>query len=94
MRAVLTVTRKDGDNITEESLMFDTDKSKKICDVKNQFNYAVQEMYLSPGGIIFIKNTKPESLEMIDQKAGEEIYRRKLPGNIYRIFRRSQGGIT
>lgn len=86
MKAVLTVLRKDGDNTTEESLMFDTDKSKKICDVKNQFNYAVQEMYLSPGGIIFVKNTKPESLEMIDQRQARKYIGENYPETYIEFF--------
>lgn len=86
MKAVLTVLRKDGDKTTEESLMFDTDKSKKICDVKNSFNYTVQEMYLSPGGIIFIKNTKPESLEMTDQRQAMKYIGENYPETYIEFF--------
>ena len=31
----------------EKTRLFDTAKAKKICDVKNTFNYKVQEIYIT-----------------------------------------------
>ncbi len=86
MKAILTVKNKVTDSkTTEERLLFNTEKARRICDVKNEFGHVVKEMYLSPTGIIFSKYTKPEGLYVEDQKAAEEYIGKNYP-EIYISF--------
>lgn len=86
MKAILAMTRKEGDKKIEENLLFDTEKSKKICDVKNAFGYTVQEIYLSSGGIIFAKNKNRENLQTVDQGEAREYIGEHYPEKYIEFF--------
>lgn len=68
MRAILTYTSIVGEKRVEETRLFDTEKAKKICDVKNAFGYKVQEIYITKKGIIFVYSINDKKLEVADQK--------------------------
>lgn len=87
MKAILTMTRKEGDKNIEENLLFDTEKSKKICDVKNAFGYAVQELYLSPSGIIFAAKIQiGGSLQTVDQEEAKKYIGEHYPEKYIEFF--------
>lgn len=86
MKAILAMTRKEGDKSIKENLLFDTEKSKKICEVENTFGYAVQELYLSPSGIIFAKNTNRGSLQTVDQEEAKKYIGEHYPEKYIEFF--------
>ncbi len=86
MKAVLTVMKKNKDKTTEESLLFDTEKSRKICDVKNTFDVIVQELYLSPRGILFTKDKRPEKLKVPDQDTAKKYVGENYPETYMEFF--------
>ena len=69
MKAILTYkTIIDGKEV-EQTRLFDTEKAKKICGVKNGFNNTVQEIYITDKGVLFLHNTIGKgSIEDADQK--------------------------
>lgn len=53
MKAVLTyITIKNKEKV-EETRLFDTEKSTKICDVKNVYGKIMHGIYISKSGILF-----------------------------------------
>lgn len=57
MKAILAYsTMIDGKEV-EQMRLFDTEKAKKICDVKNSFGNKVQEIYITAKGVIFLYTT-------------------------------------
>ena len=53
MKAILTYsTMIDGKSV-EQTRLFDTTKAKKVCEVTNDFDYKVQEIYITDKGIIY-----------------------------------------
>lgn len=51
MQAILSVEIKNPDGSRRNKrLLFDTEKATEVCDVVNGFGYAVQTIFLSPGG--------------------------------------------
>lgn len=86
MKAILTVMQKDKNKIIEESLLFDTEKGRKICDIKNSFNVIVQELYLSLGGILFIKNKRSGKLEVPDQDKAKKYVGENHPETYMKFF--------
>ena len=51
MKAVLTYTTIKNGEKTEETRLFDTEKSTKICDVKNGYGVIMHEIHISKAGI-------------------------------------------
>lgn len=72
MKAILTVTKQEGNKTVKEKLLFDTEKSRKVCEVKNIYGFVVEEVYLSAGGVIFSKMTNTERLIVKDQELAKE----------------------
>lgn len=72
MKAILTFTIMEDNKPLEQTRLFDTEKSKKICDVKNSFKNKVQEIYITKKGVIFLYNVNKETLEVADQKRVKE----------------------
>ena len=72
MKAILTMIKQNGNKTENERLLFDTEKSKEICEVKNVHGFVVEKIYLSPGGIIFSKITNQEKLKVQDQELAKE----------------------
>lgn len=69
MKAILTYATMEKDKSVKTTRLFDTEKSEKICDVKNSFDKKVQEIYITKKGIIFIHTiTGNEKLEVADQE--------------------------
>ena len=70
MKAILTYTTMIDGKAVEETRLFDTEKAKKICDVKNGFNNKVQEIYITDKGTVFLYTTAgKEKLKVADQKS-------------------------
>ena len=68
MQAILSVEVKNSDGRRENKrLLFDTEKATEVCDVINAFGYAVQTIFLSPGGWLFLRNNNLEELTIADQ---------------------------
>lgn len=72
MKAVLTYTVMIDDKQVEETRLFDTEKSRKICGMKNGFGYEVQEIYITKNGILFIYDTNYKKIKVADQKQCKE----------------------
>lgn len=88
MKAILTIQRKDGEKTAKERMMFDTEKSRKLFEVKNDFGFAVEETYISRKGIIFTKvNTKEdERLKAVDQEMAKEYIGENYPEIYIELF--------
>lgn len=86
MKAILTyITMIDG-KPEEQTKLFDTTKAKKICDVKNSFNYVVREIYITQKGVLFFHNTNNDSLEVADQKACKKWIGEHEPDKYIKFF--------
>lgn len=71
MKAILTYSVSEEDKVIKQTRLFDTDTAIKICDIKNDFDVAVQEIYITSKGILFLQNMngdKPVSLKVPDQE--------------------------
>lgn len=68
MKAILTYTTMIDGKAAEHTRLFDTEKAEKICDVKNSFDNAVQEIYITEKGVLFLRDIGKDTLEVADQK--------------------------
>lgn len=68
MKAILTYKAIENGEKTEETRLFDTEKSTKICDIENSYGKTMQELYISKTGVLFVYNIKHGNLEVLDQK--------------------------
>ena len=86
MIAILPVKVKDGEKKWEEMQLFDTNKSTIVCPVTNDFGNKVQEIYLSPGGTIFIKDVRSEKLLVPDQETTKKYIGEHYPKEYIKYF--------
>lgn len=77
MKAILPYKAPDGKKPTW--LLFDTEKSKKVCDIVNSFGYKVQTMYISSGNILFAVNNNKNELETLNQSQAWEYVAKNFP---------------
>lgn len=87
MQAILSVEVKKPDGSRENKrLLFDTEKATEVCDVVNGFGYAVQTIFLSPGGCLFLRNNNSKSLTIADQKTTRDYIGENYPDRYKEIF--------
>lgn len=86
MVAVLPVKIKDGEKTREEMQLFDTNKSIKVCPILNSFDVEIKEIYLSPGGTLFIKTIRPERLFIPDQAETKKYIGEHYPKEYIKYF--------
>lgn len=86
MVAVLPVKIKDGEKTREEMQLFDTNKSIKVCPILNSFDVEIKEIYLSPGGTLFIKAIRPERLFIPDQVETKKYIGEHYPKEYIKYF--------
>lgn len=91
MKAILTMIKQNGNKTVKERLLFDTEKSKEICEVKNVHGFVVEKIYISPGGIIFSKMTNQEKLKVQDQELAKEYIAENHPETYIEIFGEVKG---
>ncbi len=73
MRKINFVVYYTSDNKQiKHTRFFDTDKAKKICDIKNDFGNAVKEIYITQKGVIFFNSIYKKNLEVADQEAAKK----------------------
>ena len=70
MRAVLTYKAEIDGRMEEQARMFDTEKARKICDVKNSFGNKVKEMYMTGKGVIFQYDVNGNLVGLAGEPAG------------------------
>lgn len=68
MKAILTYEIVTNGAKIEETRLFDTEKSTKICDVKNAYGVIMYELYISKTGILFAYNEPKSTIRVVDQK--------------------------
>lgn len=68
MKAILTYTTMIDGKSVEHTKLFDTEKAKKICGVKNSFGNEIKEIYITKSEIVFIHDIYGKRLEIPDQK--------------------------
>lgn len=87
MQAVLSVTIRNPDGSSENKrLLFDTDKATEVCDVVNAFGHAVQTIFLSQGGWLFLRDNNRNKLEVADQKKIKDYIGGNYPERYAEIF--------
>lgn len=86
MKAILTYTAMIDGKQVEQTRCFDTDKADRVCDVINSFGSKVQEIYLTPKGVIFLHNVKNDTLEVADQKKVKEWIGKNEPDQYIKFF--------
>lgn len=87
LQAVLSVTIRKPDGSSENKrMLFDTDKATEVCDVVNAFGYAVQTIFLSPGGWLFLRDNNRNKLEVADQKKIKDYIGENYPERYAEIF--------
>ena len=70
----------------EKPMLFDTEKSKKACDVVNKFGYAVQTIFLSEKGLLFIRDNNRKKLELADQETARKYIGENYPKRYIELF--------
>ena len=70
----------------EQTKLFDTEKAKKICDVKNEFNNKVQEIYITNKGVVFVYTNRNGKIEVVDQKRIKAWIGEKEPDKYIKFF--------
>lgn len=88
MKAILPVTEKNGEKITEKMMLFDTETAKKVCGVKNSFGNTVEEVYLGPNGTLFLYDIKLEKIKTWNEKDIEKYIGENYPDKYEEIFRK------
>lgn len=86
MKAILTYQTMIDGKAVEETRLFDTTKAKRICDVKNAFGYKVQEVYITPKGILFYYNINDKELVVADQKVCKAWIGKNEPDKYIKCF--------
>ena len=87
MKAILSVEIKNPDGSRRNKrLLFDTEKATEVCDVVNSFGYAVQTIFLSPGGWLFLRDNNRNKLEVGDQKTIKDYIGENYPERYAEIF--------
>lgn len=87
IKAILTVEVKAQDGSRENKrLLFDTEKATEVCDVINAFGYAVQTIFLSPGGWLFLRDNNLEELTIADQRKTRDYIGKNYPDRYKEIF--------
>ena len=87
LKAVLSVTVRKPDGSSENKrLLFDTEKATEVCDIINKFGYAVQTIFLSPGGWLFLRDNNRNKLEVGDQKTIKDYIGENYPERYAEIF--------
>lgn len=87
MQAILSVEIKNPDGSRRSKrLLFDTEKATEVCDVINAFGYAVQTIFLSPGGWLFLRDNNRNKLEVGDQKTIKDYIGENYPERYAEIF--------
>lgn len=87
MQAILSVEIKNQDGSRENKrMLFDTEKATEVCDVVNAFGYAVQTIFLSPGGWLFSRNNNTEELVVPSQKETRDYIGKNYPERYKEIF--------
>ena len=87
LQAVLSVRIRKPDGSSENKrLLFDTEKATEVCDVINAFGYAVQTIFLSPGGWLFLRDNNRDKLEVGDQKTIKDYIGENYPDRYKEIF--------
>ncbi len=64
MKAILTFVETIDDKPKEQQRIFDTEKAKEICQVRNSFNYAIETIYLTENGMLFIQDNRTQKLSL------------------------------
>lgn len=87
MQAILSVEIKNPDGSRRNKrLLFDTEKATEVCDMVNGFGYAVQTIFLSPGGWLFLRDNNRDKLEVGDQKTIKDYIGENYPERYAEIF--------
>ena len=87
MQAILSVEIKNPDGSRRNKrLLFDTEKATEVCDMVNGFGYAVQTIFLSPGGWLFLRDNNRGKLEVGDQKTIKDYIGENYPERYAEIF--------
>lgn len=68
MKAILTYQTMIDGKAKEETRLFDTEKAKKICGIKNGFGYEAKEIYITKKGVVFIYDVTDKKITIPDQK--------------------------
>ena len=68
MKAILTYTTMIDGKAVEQTRLFDTEKAKKICGIKNGFGYEAKEIYITEKGVVFIYHVTDKKITVPDQK--------------------------
>lgn len=90
MKAVLTYKVMEGSSPVEKTKLFDTEKSIKICNIRNHYDKIMQELYISKTGILFKLDIKKGTLEVPDQKKCKEWIGRENPDKYIEFFGRPE----
>lgn len=64
LKAILSFVEIIDDKPKEQQRIFNTDKAKEICKIKNSFDYAIETIYLSGNGMLFIQDNKTQKLRL------------------------------
>lgn len=87
MKAILTYATMEKDKSVKTTRLFDTEKSEKICDVKNSFGKNVQEIYITKKGTIFVHTIiGTKKLEVADQEEIKAWIGENEPDKYIRFF--------
>ena len=81
---------KDGEEI-EQTRLFDTAESEKICGIKNGFNYEVKEIYITGKGIIFTYDKNTKKIEIPNQKEIKKYIGEYEPDKYIKYFGEVEG---
>lgn len=68
MKAIITYKTMIDDKEVEETRLFDTEKAKRICGIKNGFGNEVKEIYITEKGVVFIYHMADKKITVPDQK--------------------------
>lgn len=88
MKAVLTYTVIENGKKTEKTKLFDTEKSTKICDVKNVYGNIMHGIYISKSGILF--TCDEEKIQIEDQEKCQRWLGEYEPDKYIEIFGRPE----
>ncbi len=88
MKAVLTYTVIENGEKIEKTKLFDTEKSTKICDVKNGYGTIMYGIHISRAGILFTYDG--EKIQVIDNEKCKRWLGEHEPDKYIELFGRPE----
>lgn len=86
MKAILQYEEVKDGKLEKNMLLFDTEKAKKVMDIRTPLGAKAGEIYISFKGILFMTNIKTGKLEICNQEKAKLWIAEENPEKYMELF--------